>query len=189
MPLDLSAVASAGFAHATGGVALALTVSGLVHASDQALRWRTGLAAVLWACHNAAIGAETAAAVNLLTVVRQGASMVLHKPRARTRPVLCGTFIALAVVLAVLTWEGVPTVAVLLASMLTSYAMFYLRGHRLRTAMFVVSALWLCNALIHQSVEQVLSIAATATASGYGAWRLKRQARLPISDPSHPKQP
>jgi hypothetical protein len=173
MSAALSALSTPWVEHATGGVALALTLSGLVHRDDQALRWRTGLAAVLWACHNAALGAETAAAVNLLTVARQGTSVFLSDHPAASRRIACGSFIVLASVSAAFTWEGSPSAAVLMASVLSTYAMFYLHGRHLRGAMFLVSMLWLCHAFVHHSVEQALSIGATAAASAFGAWRLR----------------
>lgn len=174
----LAPTAMAWIEHTTGGVALALTLSALVHRDDGTLRWRSGVAALLWAAHNAAIGAMTAAAINGLTVLRQGSATVLADRPGRARTVACAMFVGLAVVCAAFTWQGVASLAVLAASVLTTWAMYFLHGARLRAAMFVVSLLWLANALLHHSIEQTASIVATATASAVGTWRVRGASSL-----------
>ena len=155
--------------HATGLFALALNVIALARSCEKSLRVQSGIA---WALNNLLLGAYTAAALSLVSAGRTATSAVtLHSSAPLRRAVFSG-FAALTLTIAALTWHGWPSVLLTLASLLSTYATFYLRGRALRWTMLVGSALWMVNAWTYDSWEQMLANAATGAAALYGAWSL-----------------
>jgi hypothetical protein len=59
---------------------------------------------------------------------------------------------------------------------LSTFAVFYLRGRTLRLTMLLVSALWMYNAWLYDSWEQMAANVLTAAAALYGARRAERAA-------------
>ena len=163
--------------HATGFAALALNVGALMGRSDRSLRSTTGWASALWAVNNLLLGAQSAAALSLLSVGRQASAVAVHRHRARVRHIACAGFVLLTLVLGALTWNGVPTLFTSAGSLLATGAMFYLRGSWLRLAMIGVAALWMVNAWVYASWWQMLANLLTAGAAAYGAWRAERGPR------------
>jgi len=157
--------------HATGVCALALNVSALVRRCERALRFHSGLSGVIWALNNLLLGAHTAAALSLLSAGRTATSAVTLRAAHRVRLLACTAFIAMTIVVTVLTWHGWPSVLLLVASMLSTFAMFYLRAGALRATMLLVSALWMVSAWQNDSWEQIAANLVTAAAAIYGARR------------------
>ncbi|MGH8821380.1 MAG: YgjV family protein [Rhodoferax sp.] len=158
--------------NASGLAALAFNVSGLVGRSDRSLRRSNGWASALWAANNLLIGADSAAALNAMSVGRQAsASVVLDKNDDRTKMLTCMAFLAVTLALSILTWNGTVTLVTTAGSMLSTYAMFYMRGVFLRVAMIGVAALWMFNALAYDSWWQMIANALNGGAAAYGAWR------------------
>lgn len=83
----------------------------------------------------------------------------------------CMTFLAVTLVLGMLTWNGTVTLVTTAGSMLSTYAMFYMRGVLLRVAMIGVAALWMFNALAYDSWWQMAANLLNGGAAAYGAWR------------------
>jgi hypothetical protein len=86
-------------------------------------------------------------------------------------------FLVLTLAIGALTWHGWPSAPMVLASVLSTFAVFYLRGRTLRLTMLTVSALWMCNAWLYDSWEQMAANVATAAAALYGARRADRAAQ------------
>jgi hypothetical protein len=160
--------------HATGVCALALNVVALVRTCERSLRVQSGVAGIIWAFNNLLLGAHTAAVLSLVSAGRTATSAAtLHSGLALRRV----AFVAFAVVtlgISAATWHGWPSVFMAIASLLSTYAMFYLRGSSLRWSMLVVSALWMHNAWSYGSWEQMAANGLTAAAAVYGAWRIER---------------
>jgi hypothetical protein len=157
--------------HATGVCALALNVVALVHTCEKALRIQSGLAGVIWALNNLLLGAHTAAALSLVSAGRTATSAITLSAREGVRrTVFCG-FLLLTLVIGALTWHGWPSLLMVLASVLSTFAVFYLRARALRLTMLLVSALWMYNAWLYDSWEQMVANVATAAAALYGARR------------------
>ena len=157
--------------HATGFAALALNVTGLVRASDRSLRHSTGWASALWALNNLLMGAQSAAALSVLSVGRQASASVVQGRDAATRRLACAAFLLVTLVVGALTWNGAATLMTTAGSLLATYAMFYMRGAPLRIAMLGVAALWMYNAWAYDSWWQMFGNLATGSAAAYGAWR------------------
>ena len=83
----------------------------------------------------------------------------------------CMAFLAITLALSILTWNGTVTLVTTAGSMLSTYAMFYMRGVFLRVAMIGVAALWMFNALAYDSWWQMTANALNGGAAAYGAWR------------------
>ena len=163
--------------HATGLAALALNVLALLRTCERSLRMQSGLAGVVWALNNLLLGAHTAAALSLVSAGRTATSAATLQSGERLRRMAFLGFGALALAIGALTWHGWPSVLLIVASVLSTYAVFYLRGLQLRWSMIFVSALWMVNAWTYDSWEQMAANVVTAVAALYGAWRVDRSVR------------
>lgn len=160
--------------HATGLTALALNVIALMRTCERSLRLHSGIAGALWALNNLLLGAPTAAALSLVSAGRTASSAATLTGGARRRLALCLAFAVLTLAVAAWTWHGWPSALLTIASLVSTAAVFYLRGTTLRWAMLGVSALWMVNAWQLDSWEQMAANAATAAAALWGAWRVRR---------------
>lgn len=169
--------------HATGLSALVLNVVALLRTCERSLRLHSGAAGALWALNNLLLGAPTAAALSLVSAGRTASSAATLEGCARRRLLVFVAFVALTVAVAAWTWHGWPSALLAVASLVSTAAVFYLRGAALRWAMLAVSALWMVNAWQLDSWEQMAANAATAAAALWGAWRARR------ARPEAPDQP
>ena len=160
--------------HFTGLCALLLNVLALVRTCERSLRVQSGLAGLAWAFNNLLLGAHGAAALSLVSAGRTASSAATLGAGARRRRWVFSCFAVLTVLVSAMTWHGWPSILLLAASLVSTYAMFYLQGPRLRCAMLLVSGLWMYHAWSHASWEQMIANALTAFAALYGAWRTDR---------------
>jgi hypothetical protein len=165
--------------HATGLVALALNVIALARGCEKSLRLQSGVAGVVWALNNLLLGAHTAAAMSLVSASRTATSAVTMQSGHGVRRAVFAAFVALTLVIGSVTWEGWSSGFLMLATLLSTYAMFFMTGRALRTSMLAISGLWMINAWAYDSWEQMAANAVTAVAALYGAWRVDRQAAAP----------
>jgi hypothetical protein len=167
--------------HATGVCALALNVAALVRTCEKTLRFHSGAAGVIWALNNLLLGAHTAAALSLVSAGRTATSALTLSAREAVRRTVFAAFLALTLAIGALTWQGWPSALIVLASVLSTVAVFYLRGRALRLTMLQVSALWMHNAWLYDSWEQMAANLLTAAAAFYGARRAAQaEARCAI---------
>jgi Bacterial inner membrane protein len=171
--------------HATGVCALALNVIALVRTCEKALRIQSGLAGAIWALNNLLLGAHTAAALSLLSAGRTATSAVTLSAPEGTRRLVFAGFLLLTLAIGALTWHGWASVLMVVASVLSTVAVFYLRGRSMRLAMLLVSALWMYNAWLFDSWEQMAANLLTAAAALYGARRVEGPA-LPATGGCRP---
>ena len=157
--------------HASGVCALALNVVALLRRCETALRIQSGLSGALWALNNLLLGAHTAAALSLLSAGRTATSAATLRAADPVRHLACAAFMALTLGITAFTWHGWPSTLLLVASLLSTFAMFHLRATPLRLTMLLVSALWMVNAWMVDSWEQMLANVVTAGAAIYGAQR------------------
>jgi len=160
--------------HLTGICALVLNVLAIVKTCERSLRLQSGVAGLVWALNNLLLGAHSAAALSLVSAGRTASSAAtLRSGEARRRLAFVG-FASLTLLVSALTWQGWLSAMLVGASLLSTYAMFYMQGSRLRWVMLLVSMLWMANAWSYGSWEQVAANAVTALAALYGAWRAGR---------------
>jgi hypothetical protein len=165
------------FTHATGLVALALNVWSLICRCDVAMRRHSILAGCLWTLNNALLGAAGGAALSAVSASRTASSAVtLERSRVARRNTFI-FFALLTLVAAGLTWHGWVSAVTLAASLMSTYAMFYMRGAPLRLAMLLVSGMWMVHAWQVDSPEQMAANVLTAAAAAYGAWQVTRLPR------------
>lgn len=162
--------------HTTGITALVLNVFALLHRCERSLRLHSSAAGALWALNNLLLGAPTAAALSLVSAGRTASSAATLDGCARRRLAACLAFVVLTLAVAAWTWHGWPSALLALASLISTAAVFYLRGATLRWSMLLVSALWMVNGWQLDSWEQMAANAATAAAALWGAWRVRRDA-------------
>lgn len=162
------------FIDATGLIALSLNLGALVRPSDRTLLKIGALASVLWAVNNLLIGAPTAAALSALGAGRQASAAALQDRPGCLKAVAFAIFIAATLLVSALTWSGAHSLFPAAGSLIGTYAMFYLRGARLRWAMVLVSGLWLVNAIIYVAWWQIAANGLSGSVSAIGAWRASR---------------
>lgn len=162
--------------HTTGITALVLNVFALLRRCERSLRLHSSAAGALWALNNLLLGAPTAAALSLVSAGRTASSAATLEGCARRRLGVFVAFVVLTLAVAAWTWHGWPSALLALASLISTAAVFYLRGATLRWSMLLVSALWMVNAWQLDSWEQMAANAATAAAALWGAWRVRRDA-------------
>ena len=160
--------------NATGLLALTLNVSGVARPNDRTLMRTTGWASALWAVNNVLIGANTAAALSVLSVGRQSAAAALHGKATPLRSMAFATIAILTVLIGWFSWNGVLTLFPVAGSLIGSYAMLFMHGPRLRIALVVINAFWLYGALWYGAWWQVGANVVAGTAAAVGAWRAYR---------------
>jgi len=161
-------------AHATGIIALILTVAGLVVKNDSVLRKNAFLASLFTIAHNALIGSATATALCSIIFLRNFMAIRPDKLSARKKAMLCGAFMAATWIAAVVTWSGPISAVLAFGSSCVTYAFFFLVGIRLRLVIGMNCLLWLSNAVIYESPWQFATGCLAAGAAFIGAWRIVR---------------
>jgi len=139
---------------------------------EKSLRVQSAMAGLAWALNNFLLGAYTAAALSIASAGRTTTSLAVLRAAAPWRLAAFIVFASLTVGVAVATWDSQSSLLITIASLLSTYAMFYMTGPALRWSMLVVCALWMDHAWSHGSWEQVASNAISGLAALYGAWRL-----------------
>jgi hypothetical protein len=167
-------MATALLIHGTGLIALLLNIVALCRTRERSLRIQSSLSGVAWTANNLLLGANAAAALTLVSVSRTATSAVLLERSARWRAMGCGSFLLLTLAIGLSTWNGWPSALVTAASLMSTYAMFYMRGRPLRWVMIAVSLLWMHHAWTHDSWEQIAANIASIAAAFVGALRLER---------------
>jgi Bacterial inner membrane protein len=161
--------------HATGLAALVINVCALLCRCEIALRRQSVAAGCLWAINNVLLGAHSAAALTVVSASRTAtAASTLERGRIARRNAFL-TFAALTLGAGLLTWNGWTSGVTLAASVMSTYAMFYMRGVPLRLSMLAASLLWMVNAWQVGSWEQMAANVITAGVAAYGAWSLARR--------------
>jgi hypothetical protein len=161
--------------HVSGLLALALNVVALVCTCERSLRLRSGVAGMIWALNTFLMGANVAAALSVLSASRTATSAVTLGER-RSRTIAFAGFAALTLAIGIWTWGGWASLLMVVASLMSTYAVFHLTGRSLRWVMLAVSALWMFNAWSYGSWEQMAANVISAAASLYGACRVGRTA-------------
>jgi hypothetical protein len=166
--------------HGTGVLALLVNIAALCRRCERKLRIQSGIAGVAWALNNLLLGSNTAAALSLVSAGRTATSAAMLRCNARLRFASFACFALLTLAIGLATWDGWPSGLITAASLLSTYAMFYMDGRALRWILLTVSGLWMYHACTHHSWEQIVANAATAIAALYGAWRIDRTARAAV---------
>jgi hypothetical protein len=162
--------------HATGLGALVLNIVALVCTCERSLRVRSGIAGMVWALNNFLMGANVAAMLSVVSAGRTATSAVTLGAAGPARGIAFGGFVALTLLIGAATWVGWPSLLIVAASLMSTYAVFHLTGRSLRWVMLAVSALWMFNAWSYGSWEQMTANVLSAAASLYGACRIARPA-------------
>ncbi len=158
--------------HASGLAALVINVLALLCRCDLAMRRQSVVAGCLWTLNNVLIDATAAAALSAVSVSRTVTSAATLERSHVARRNTCAFFTVLTLAAGALTWNGWLSAVTLAASIISTWAMFYLRGATLRLVMLLVSGMWMVNAWQYASWEQMAANLVTAGAAAYGAWQL-----------------
>ena len=159
---------------ATGLVALALTLVAMAGASDRALLRIGAWASGLWAVNSLLVGAPTAAALSALGMGRQASAAALQDRPGRLKVAAFAAFVVTTLAISGLTWTCPHSLFPATGSLIATYAMFYMRGARLRWAMVLVSSLWLANAVVYAAWWQIAANGLSGGAAAIGALRANR---------------
>lgn len=159
--------------HAAGIAALGLSVTSSIRRCEHGLRRQGFLAGVLWTLTYALQGATTGAALSFISAARTGTSSLIHGRGGRIRLWACVLFVTIAVASAVITWHGWTTILPVISSVLTSYALFFLTGRRLRWALFISALLWMETVWSLDAPEPIIANALGICAAAMGIWRTR----------------
>jgi hypothetical protein len=140
------------------------------------LRRQGFFAGVLWAFTYALQGATTGAALSVISAARTGTSSLVHGKGSRIRVWACALFAAIAVGTAALTWHGWTTILPVFSSVLTTYALFFLSGRRLRWALLVAALLWMETVWSLNVPEPIIANSLGICAAAMGVWRTRLAA-------------
>jgi hypothetical protein len=165
--------------HAAGMSALAINVVAMANTCERSLRVQSAIAGLAWALNNLLLGAYTAAALSLVSAGRTTTAVAVIRCAAPVRRTAFIAFASLTVGVAAATWNSQSSLLIIVAALLSTYAMFYLSGPSLRWSMLFVSALWMDHAWSHGSWEQIAANALTGVAAVYGAWRVRDSLQPP----------
>jgi hypothetical protein len=168
--------------HGTGLFALLFNIIALCRRCEKSLRIQSGIAGLAWALNNLLMGANTAAALSLVSAGRTATSAAMLRCDARLRLASFTCFALLTLAIGLGTWDGWPSGLITAASLLSTYAMFYMSGRALRWILLTVSGLWMYHACTHHSWEQIIANATSAVAALYGAWRIDRTVRAAAAE-------
>ena len=131
-------------------VAMALVVLSFQMKSNKTLLVVQMLANLLFATSYFLLGVYTAAIVNLIAMLR---SLALYFWADKKSVILLITAELIFVVASVLTYAGIPTILVYIASLVDTYSMWKNDGKLIRySRLFVVSPLWLVHNIIRFSL-------------------------------------
>ena len=83
-------------------------------------------------------------------------------------------FVIATLLVSALTWRGAYSLFPAAGSLVGTFAMFWFRGSRLRSAMVLVSGLWLVNAVAYTAWWQIAANGLSGAAAALGAWRDRR---------------
>ena len=166
-------------AHLIGLAALAVTIASLLHRSDRGLLVLNGLASVLWAANSLLLGANSAAALGLLSALRATSATAVQGRGVEARWRACAVFLAATGVATAVTWQGWPSLLPAGASLCATVAFFCLAGVRLRLTLLLSWVLWLCTAWHFRAVEQCAGYTLAAGAAAIGTWRARQGAVRP----------
>jgi hypothetical protein len=162
--------------HASGIAALVVNVCALLCRCEVGLRRQTVAAGCLWAVNHVLLGAHSAAALTVVSASRTAtAASTLERSRIARRNAFLA-FAALTIVAGLVTWNSWTSGVALAASVMSTYAMFYMRGAPLRLSMLAASVLWMVNAWEYGSWEQMAANVITGVVAAYGAWTVSRSA-------------
>ena len=170
--------------HATGMSALVINVVAMASTCEKSLRVQSAMAGLVWALNNFLLGAYTAAALSLVSASRTTTSAVVLRSAAQVRRTAFLSFAGLTLAVAAMTWDSRSSLLITVAALLSTYAMFYMRGLSLRLSMLVVSALWMDHAWSHGSWEQIAGNALPGLAALYGVWRVRDAEKPGAANPS-----
>ena len=161
------------FVHATGILALGLSISSAVHRCDRRLRRHGFLAGLCWALNYSLLGAPLAAGLACVSAARTGTANLVIDRHWRLRALACALFAGASLATAACIWQGWTTLLPVASSVLTSYAVFFLGGWRLRLALLLAALLWTQTVLALQSPEQIIGNFLGIAAAAIGLWRVR----------------
>jgi hypothetical protein len=167
--------------HAAGIAALGLSVTSSIRRCEQGLRRQGFLAGVLWTFTYALQGASTGAALSMIAAARTGTSSLIHGKGSRIRVWACCAFATIAIASSVITWHGWTTILPVTSSILTSYALFFLTGPRLRWALFISALLWMETVWSLDQPEPIIANTLGICAAAMGIWRSRPAEQGPVA--------
>jgi hypothetical protein len=163
-------------AHAAGIAALGLSIRSSSHHCDRALRRHSFLAGVCWALNYFLLGAAVGGALSCVSAARSGTATLVEDRDLRSRALACSIFVLASIGIAILTWTDWTTLLPVAASILTTIAVFFLRGAWLRVALLVSALLWTQIVFQVHSPEQMIGNFLGIVAASVGLWRVRRRA-------------
>ena len=159
----------------TGLAGICINVYSLTQNSDRYLRALIGAGFVMWAINNTMLHAYSAAILCAIAVGRQIiASVMPDEIGATTRAALCAFFVTAILGASLWTQNGLGTAFACTSALLSTVAMFYLHGPRLRFTLGIAYVFWCATTLCFHAWYGLASNIVLAIAAFHAFYRLQR---------------
>ena len=156
------------FVQALGFLAFFVSLYAFSRTSDKQLRIGQAVQSLILALHFYLLGASTAAAMSLLTVIRNFLS--LHK-KIRNMAIL---FMVIYVAVGIYTYKELVDLLPVASALLGTSAVFYLSGIRMRLVMMLSTIFWIIHNAVFISIGPLLMelfIFAVTARTVYKLWK------------------
>ena len=167
------------FVQALGFLAFFVSLYAFSRTSDKQLRIGQAVQSLILALHFYLLGASTAAAMSLLTVIRNFLS--LHK-KIRNVAIL---FMVIYVAVGIYTYEEFVDLLPIASALLGTTAVFYLSGIKMRLVMMLSTTFWIIHNAVFLSIGPLLMelfIFGVTVRTIYHIWKSDKQIRNMDSD-------
>ena len=166
----------------TGATGLLVNADSLTRKSDTLLRSLIGLGFAFWTVNNVLLGAWTAAALCGVAMTRQiVASWLPYDTSMRLKSMLCIGFLSVILGLTLWTWNSWGSVLACISSFLSTVAMFYFSGARLRATVGFAYLFWCAATIWYHAEWAFVSNVLLTLAAFWGYFQLRKVSAIPLA--------
>lgn len=136
----------------------------------------TMLGCIFWTFHFSLLGFYTAAAVNLIVVVR---SFAFYQFENRENPLMLYVFMLIFVVATTLTWQGLISLLPLIACLLSTYSNWQISAQKIRWFTLPAPLFWFTHNVIAGSIAAMIADTSVFVSIIVGLWRYRQTGKHP----------
>ena len=164
------------FEQILGYVASAILLSGYAIKSDVKTKIVLIFSYLVFALHFFMLGAFTACAISIVSVMRNSSSIFFHQSK-----IVFSVFVAFYISSAFFTYGTPVDILPLLAALVTCFGMFLLGGIRFRILVVVATVLWTIHNVMVGSIGGTINTVVLFFISSVTVWRLYKDDKK-VSD-------
>lgn len=152
--------------------ALVIQVYALISPIEKTTKSMASISSISWAGAFLISGSFSAAAMALLSSIRQGISAYLVGSGPRAKIVFATIFITVSCLIGALTYENFYSLLPVAAGVISTYAYFFASNKNMRWILLLSAQLWLVTHWQAGIEEGVLSVVLSSSASLIGLYRV-----------------